>query len=357
MDQLVFCFEKIVKEFLQLPLTKRNVLRVGGRFFDPSGIISPLVIQVKIIFQTICESKKDWDEEVDDETSAKMTTFMAELGDVKSISVPRFIGLGITRIINNVELHGFSDSSQKAYAAVVYVRFRVNEKFAMKLLCAKTKVAPLKAISIPRLELLGCLLLSKLMFTVNESLKTVINIEGMTYWTDSKICLHWIKNSKKEWVQWVERRVDKIRSLNEAISWYWVDSGKNPADIPTKEISVVEFRDNFLWWSGPKFLTNEGKEGWPAQSDYVEINKHDDVVIKELKQSFFFLFKVLTCSTLIKSGDGNVGDVDVGNLTDLIDNTRYSKLSKLLIVTSYVLRFINNVNRHKERCNYVRRNK
>ena len=81
-DQLVFSFEKIVKGFSQLPLTKRNVLRVGGRFFDHSGVISPLVIQMKLIFQNLCESKTDSDDMVDVETVAKMNEFTRNLNEV-----------------------------------------------------------------------------------------------------------------------------------------------------------------------------------------------------------------------------------------------------------------------------------
>ena len=173
------------------------MLRVGGRFFDPSGVISPLVIQVKLIFQNLCKSKTDWDDMVDVETAAKMNEFMRNLNEVKMISVPRYIGFEITKSVHDVELHGVSDSSQKAYAAVVYARFKCKDQFYSKLLCAKTKATPLKKISVPRLELLACLLLSKLMPAVKESLESIVKIQGLTYWSDSKICLHWIKTVKK----------------------------------------------------------------------------------------------------------------------------------------------------------------
>ena len=71
------------------------------------------------------------------------------------------------------------------------------------------------------------------------------------------------KNSKKEWVQWVVRRVEIIRNLSEFKSWYWVDSAHNPADIPTKEISVFQFIDNGLWWKGSNFLNEDGNGNWP----------------------------------------------------------------------------------------------
>ena len=122
------------------------------------------------MFQLLCVLKSGWDDEVPNDISCRWNAFMKELEYVKLIRVPRYVAVGQLSELDDVELHGFSDSSQIAYSAVIYVRFKVNGAYFLKLLASKTKVAPLMKTSIPRLELLACLLLTKLMNTVKTSL-------------------------------------------------------------------------------------------------------------------------------------------------------------------------------------------
>ena len=82
----------------------------------------------------------------------------------------------------------------------------------------------------------------------------------MFYWTDSSICLAWIKDQSKEWKAWVENRVNKIRDLTEKENWFHVPGSSNPADIPTRDINMNEFVSNVLWWNGHQFLTKEENE-------------------------------------------------------------------------------------------------
>ena len=74
-----------------------------------------------------------------------------------------------------------------------------------------------------------------------------VNIQSSFYWTDSKICIDWINNSGKEWVPWVQHRVNVIRGLANHKDWYWIGNGSNPADIPTREISCKDFKHNHMW--------------------------------------------------------------------------------------------------------------
>ena len=254
---------------------------------------------------------------------------MKELEDVKLIKVPCYVAVGQLSELDDVELHGFSDSSQIAYSAVIYVRFKVNGVYFLKLLASKTKVAPLKKTSIPRLELLACLLLTKLMNTVKTSLYVPkMNLKEVIYWTDSKICAHWIRHSNKDWVPWVQHRVNFIRGLMDRNNWCWVDSERNPADIPTREISCEELKKCDLWWHGPTFLKDDNRSVWPNQAITDGEARSESVKI-ELKKTL----KVMTCCSIVQQ---NASETKV-NLHETFGMNRYSTLFRLLVVTSYVL--------------------
>lgn len=109
----------------------------------------------------------------------------------------------------NVQLHGFSDASERAYATVGYVRSTYNDgQFEVRLAVSKTRVAPIKRPTIPRLELLGALILARL----TNKLKSLGTEIPIVLWTDSMTTLFWIKN-ERIWKQYVGQRVDKIRHL------------------------------------------------------------------------------------------------------------------------------------------------
>ena len=113
----------------------------------------------------------------------------------------------------SLELHGFCDYSNVAYAAPVYVRVVTSVGVVVNLLNAESKVAPLKAVTLPRLELLACLLLSKLVVLVREAAEVEVEIRLVMLRPNSEVVLYWIRRLGKEWEQWVENRVTKIPSF------------------------------------------------------------------------------------------------------------------------------------------------
>ena len=113
----------------------------------------------------------------------------------------------------SLELHGFCDNSNVAYAAAVYVRVVTSVGVVGNLLNAESKVAPLKAVTLPRLELLACLLLSKLVVLVRKAAEVEVEIVLVMLWPNSEIVFYWIRGLRKEWKQWVENSVTKIPSL------------------------------------------------------------------------------------------------------------------------------------------------
>ena len=114
--------------------------------------------------------------------------------------------------MTDIFLHGFCDANQKGYAAVVYILGKVrNHQATGSIVMCKTKVAPVKKLYVPKLELLSCLLLSQLINTVWSQLQIVIKIDKIMCWSDSLDSLYWIKNLDKKRTQVIKNIIEKIR--------------------------------------------------------------------------------------------------------------------------------------------------
>ncbi|CAG7833185.1 unnamed protein product, partial [Allacma fusca] len=140
-----------------------------------------------------------WDDVVPPDINAQWDQIKSELPIIEDIRIPR--GLSQPGCIQ-CELQGFSDASEVAYGAVVYLRtISSNGTVQIRLICSKTKVAPVKKVSLPRLELCGALLLTNLMELL---IKTLSQLGPKVYcWTDSTIVLHWIRGESNRWQTFV----------------------------------------------------------------------------------------------------------------------------------------------------------
>nr|XP_047142821.1 uncharacterized protein LOC124817075 [Hydra vulgaris] len=178
-------------------VTKRNVLKIIASIYDPIGIISSLILPLKLIFQKICTTIKDWDKELNDELKNEWNQLMKLLSCNLVYEWHRyFFKEHLIKNLTNITIHGFCDASKSAYAAVVFITAQTPDKQILgRLIASKTKISPLKPISIPKLELSSCLLLSSLMACVIESLNSTLKIENIYCWSDAMDALCWIKNS------------------------------------------------------------------------------------------------------------------------------------------------------------------
>ncbi|GFW52531.1 uncharacterized protein TNCV_404591 [Trichonephila clavipes] len=145
------------------PLTKRRILSESSKIFDPLGLLSPCTVFMKIFYQKLWLTKTDWDSPIPQQLTEDWLKFQKAFNAINYLTVPRWV---ILTADNTVELHGFADASSLAYAAAIYCRQKHNSKIKVQLLVSKTKVAPVKQVSIPRLELCGAHLLSKLFKSV-----------------------------------------------------------------------------------------------------------------------------------------------------------------------------------------------
>lgn len=179
--------------------------------------------------------------------------FLYKLSFAKNFEIPRFIFKH--DVADQIEIHGFADASTKGFGAAIYTKTNMSHNDShVSLLCSKTKVAPLKTISLPRLELSAPLLLARLLNKVKPEFKQKIN--QCYLWTDSMIVLAWISASPHNWQTFVANRVSEIQSFTTECEWRHVSSSDNLADLITRGLYPDQIVNNTLWWSGPEWLAN-----------------------------------------------------------------------------------------------------
>nr|CAH7724597.1 unnamed protein product [Callosobruchus chinensis] len=292
-------------------VTKRLILSIISQLFDPMGLISPCVIIGKVLIQKLWLEKIDWDSPVSEELKIEWLKLRNNLAELNKLKIDRQV---VCNEAVKIELHGFSDASAEAYGAAVYVRsVDINGKIHVCLLCAKSRVAPLKTISIPRLELCGAVILAKLVDKVINSCK--IDFDKVYCWTDSTVVLGWLKTIPNLLKTFVANRVSEIQTLESqnCCQWRHVPTKSNPADILSRGMYPNELGMNRLWWKGPMFLLNE-------ESDWPEI-KQKSCNLPEVKEKSNTLFAFSTGSFPF-------------------DN--FSSLMRIKRVVAYMLRFAKN---------------
>ena len=190
-DTLYSNFAILANKAKSLEATKRNVLSLLASLFDPLGIVSPMTVSMKILFQEICNQKHDWDENLKEETQLRFDKWVQDLTITNEIRVNRCLydSVGVKEV-TECYLHGFGDESKKAYCALIYFMYRTTDgKTHVRLLASKTRVAPLKELSIPRLELMLARILAHLMHTMKNVLHSQRKLNGVKFWLDSKTAL------------------------------------------------------------------------------------------------------------------------------------------------------------------------
>ncbi len=207
-DRLVLDVSELARQASTIEPTKRNLVSLIGRFYDPLGFLAPVVVKFKILFQKLCQDGIEWDSPLPEDLTAEWRALVSDLGRSLPISIPRFHLQGAGRPVLMTTLCGFSDSSSRAYAAVVYLVARTETNTSVQFITSKTRVAPLRPQTIPRLELLSAFLLSKLIVSVSESLRPIMHALDMKCYTDSQVTRYWIRGTGKEWRPFVQNHVN-----------------------------------------------------------------------------------------------------------------------------------------------------
>ncbi|XP_038106683.1 uncharacterized protein LOC119766295 [Culex quinquefasciatus] len=222
-------FEFKVNLDINSPNTKRQLLSDASRLFDPFGWLAPVIVKIKIIFQLLWLYDLLWDDPLPPLPEADWNTIKQTLHLLEQIRVPR----RIPAFNGKLQLLGFSDASESAYSAVVYGRSADrNGKIHIVLICAKTKVAPIQQICVPKLELNGSWLLAALMKRVSLAL-CHLELQHFAF-TDSAIVLEWLSAHPRKWKTFVANRTSAILDFLPRSMWHHVSSKDNPADCASR---------------------------------------------------------------------------------------------------------------------------
>lgn len=294
--------------------TKRGILSDIGRVFDPLGFLSPILLKAKYIMQCIWSMKKDWDELLPLSIQNPWKQLKSELSELSKLSLPRRI---LFDDFERCELHGFCDASTLGYAAVIYLRVQRADSIRVFLLCSKSRVAPLKTLTLPKLELTAGKLLADLVKFVTDTFSDRLLFDQITCWTDSQVVLSWLNGSPSRWKTFVANRVHHIQELVPPESWSYVPSSLNAADCASRGMNPSQLLSFKMWWNGPEFLSIE-KGKWPI-FQFQNKGVHEEVVSAEEKVISFY--------------------VEVP--TDVLENlmNRFSSLEKIQRILSYCFRF------------------
>ena len=298
-------------------VTKREVLQNLSKIFDPLGFAAPVVIRAKILMQQLWLCKVGWDEPLQEELLKGWLEIASDLKAVRGFSVKRCY---FSTSADQPVLHSFADASLKAYGAVVFLT-QGNE---VSFIIAKSRVAPLKQLTLPRLELMAALVATRLTRFVMNTIP--LQDPPIFVWSDSQIVLHWIK-SQKLLPAFVRNRITEMQSQLPTAEWRYCPTLENPADLLTRGITTDALISSSLWQNGPAWITTPTR--WPS---------FDQPILPPL------LVAAAVATEFVPAEP----DKPAVGLHCIIPLERFSTLCKLLRVTAYVFRFVDNVRARPE---------
>ena len=305
-DQLHIEVPKIPND---VPITKRLIASMTAKV-DVLGLFTPAIIPAKLLLQHLWSLHLDWDTPVPEEVASAWNTWTSTLPLLATHAIDRQT-VPLDLPVVSQHLHGFSEASSLAYGAYLRTVYW-NSETSIVLVASKARVAPLRPIMIPRLELTAAYLLAKLLASI--SLDFSIPAVNVHAWTDSTITLSWIRKSPSSLKTFVANRVTAIQDIVAPSYWRHVSSKENPADLASRGISLQELVSSHLWWEGPAWLKLPPMD-WP----HLDINAGND--LPELR-------------------------VTVSSAQPLSENplwSRYSSFLHLTRVLSWIYRFISNI--------------
>ena len=266
------------------PITRRGILSIICSVYDPLGFVSPCILPAKAIQQDLCLKGLGWDDQVPEPSKQKWQSWLKELPKLEQFEIPRCFKPPNSSDIQRCELHHFSDASSQGYGAVSYLRQTdVHGEVHCSLIMAKSRLAPLKAMTIPRMELSAAVLATRLDRMIKQELDMAVH--SSTFWTDSTCVLRYIENKDRRFQIFVANRVSAILDQSTAAQWRYVETTLNPADEASRGMTVDELLINERWKQGPAFL-KKAEQSWPQRPDNLGEIPENDPEVKKGAETF-----------------------------------------------------------------------
>ena len=301
------------------PDTRRGLLSTTASLFDPLGLVAPVLLVPKLIQQELCRRELTWDEPIPAELVEDIRAWRSDTALLSELKIKRVYQDGASKDYKR-ELHVFCDASESAYGVAVYLKSVGvgHEGVSVTLVVGKARVAPIKSISIPRLELTAATLAAKTSkFVLQELDHSDIEVY---FWSDSMTVLHYIRNKATRFKVFVAHRVQQIHDMTSVESWNYIPTDQNPADLASRGLKLTDTERSRLWFDGPEFLHTVSN-----YSKLFEEPKKEEPPELEVKQSFAVQMET--------------------TLNDFI--LRFSDLHRLLKATVWLTKFVASI-RHDE---------
>ena len=304
------------------PPTRRGILSLVSSVYDPLGFAGPFLLPAEALLQDLCRMKLGWDDVIPEESLKCWQQWLGELPKLEDYQVTRCVQpRGFDDIVSR-ELHHFSDASQQGYGAVTYLRVVNSDgRIHCAFLIAKSRLTPLKTISIPRLELSAATVSIRLDKMMRKELELPIDVSH--FWTDSTTVLKYIHNEDKRFHTFVANRIVVVRDDSDPCQWRHVDTKLNPADDASRGLTADEFLKYRRWTNGHDFLWEPETTWHSPSSDTLKIADGDPEVKKEST----------SCAV--------VTDSEVTTMDRVLE--RFSSWMKLIKFVAWMLRYRNNL--------------
>ena len=297
------------------------MLSLIASLFDPIEFLAPFLVRAKILLQQVWQCGIGWDDVLPSELLKEWSKWQEELDGISQFRIPRFYR-HVPDSPSAIELHVFGDASEQAFCSVACFRFCYSSG-AVKcaFVAAKTRVAPKKPLSIPKLELQAAVLSARLSLVVIEEHDYII--DSTYFWTDSSTVLQWIRGVSKRHPAFIANRIGEILDSTDPCQWNHCPGLLNPADDGSRGLPVTSITSGSRWLNGPAFLLLP-EEKWPKGNLTLEPHKQtiDDPYAQDT---------TVTWISAVKDSKNKY-----------FSPTKYSSLTKFLRVTAYLKRFIYN---------------
>ncbi|XP_035226676.1 uncharacterized protein LOC118199008 [Stegodyphus dumicola] len=290
--------------------------------------LSDIAVRVKIIL--LCLLGLEWDAALPTDIKKRWLNWCAEMKCLKTPEFPRkfFHKINYTQL----SVHIFCDATPRAFGAVAYFRYTdENKEIKTSFIMAKSRIAPLKSLTLPRCELMGAVVAARLAKYLKHVLPMLSN--NIIFWSDSQITLHWIRKSPNVWKPFVGNRVAEIQAICNANQWYHCSSKENPADLLSRGERAETIISSPLWQNGPSWLI-QPENLWPKRPSMEE---NEEEISVEKRKTHNVLQAVINNKDSEQS------------YNSLLDLNQFSKLNKVYRITAWIYRFINNSNPRSER--------